>query len=102
MPRCQHEERRIRDLFAHRLVARPDAGFVVGTVQIPEGDGPTQVQMSHVGCCPVALVVAAHELLTAANAAMLAGPLAAEFPELVARIERAKAALDLTEPVTRQ
>ena len=102
MARCLIEEREILALFARRIVERPDAGFVVGTVQMPEGDGPVAVQMSHVGCGPVALVVAAHELLTAAGEAILAGPHAAEFPDILACIERAKAVLSLTEPETRQ
>lgn len=103
MPRCPFEEREILALFRDRLAGRPTAGFVVGTVEMPEAnDAPVAVQMSHVGCDPVALVVAAHELLTAAGEAMLASPLAAEFPEMLARIEQAKATLDLTEPETWQ
>ena len=98
MRRCPIEEAEILGHFNSRIAARPAAGFVVATAEIEAGGDSVGVQVSDVACSPIQMVALAHELLSTASERIRAMPEARAFLDLICAIERAKAALDLTEP----
>lgn len=101
MSRCPVEAMVALSAFHERIGTRPHAGFVVATTEPDPRDVSVTVQVSDVGCSPLCLISLANECLTIASERLSALSSAADVMELLAAVERARAALALASDVER-
>lgn len=98
MSRCPAEERELLTVLPEWLADKPNAGFIVGTVQAGTPDDGYTVQVGHCDCDPIGLVALATELLIAASEKLRTRSDNRAVVELICSIERARAALEFEVP----
>ncbi|GJD51115.1 hypothetical protein OPKNFCMD_3866 [Methylobacterium crusticola] len=93
MLRCPHEEAEVLDALADWLAAKPEAGFIVGYVEIGQVPGEIRCRIGDVACGPAGLVVLAAELLRVASEEASALPACEARRDLMVMIKTARATL---------